>query len=89
MNYSELYHPFSHHNVTIGNDKPYKIPTEVNLAADRLVFHQKGFYAAEALTMSKETTYKAAKDHMLNTADPRMALSKTFFSNPNHAVKPD
>lgn len=39
--------------------------------------------------MSKETTYKAAKDNLLNTADPRMALSKALFANPNHAVKPD
>ena len=72
-----------------GNDKPYKIPTEVNLAKDRLIFHQKGFYAPEALQMSKETTFKAAKDNMLNTNDPRAALSKAFFANPNHAVKPD
>ena len=51
MNYSELYHPLSHHNITTGNDKLYYVPSDIDNAKDNLQFLQKGFYAKEALAM--------------------------------------
>ena len=29
VNYSELYHPMSHHNVACGNDKPHEMPSNL------------------------------------------------------------
>ena len=32
ISYTELHHPMSHHNVAIGNDKPYTYPTDLQNA---------------------------------------------------------
>ena len=36
VNYSELYHPYSHHNVATGNDKPLIMPSDLQDAQDRV-----------------------------------------------------
>jgi hypothetical protein len=60
INYSELYHPLSHHNVSIGNDRQHTFPTDlVEAKADQtLVRH--GFYARNALEATSSLGKTAA-----------------------------
>lgn len=51
VNYGELYHPMSHHNVATGNDKPHVFPTDLYEARNNLEFVNNGFYNPEAVAL--------------------------------------
>jgi hypothetical protein len=45
VNYSELHHPLSHHNVTVGNDRLYTFPTDLAEVRTDVRLEQYGYYA--------------------------------------------
>ena len=54
VNYSELYHPLSLHNVACNRDRMLTVPSDLSEARDRLQFVQKGFYSKEALVSNNK-----------------------------------
>jgi hypothetical protein len=85
VNYSELYHPYSHHNVAIGNDKPLIVPSDLEEAQNQLQFVQKGFYSNETLTLINK--YAPQTQNLLQKTDPRMNTQENFFRDGNQTVK--
>lgn len=51
VNYSELHHPMSHHNVAIGNTRVNVLPTDLSQAGAAAELVQKGFYSKTALEL--------------------------------------
>ena len=49
INYSELYHPMSHHHVSLGHNKVNVLPTDLDRARADAEMVQKGYYNKEAL----------------------------------------
>lgn len=79
VNYSELHHPLSHHNIAIGNDRQHTFPTDLvgTRAETRMV--QNGFYAKDALKVTNSLGKTAAdyeefdkQPRQLNPLDPRI-----------------
>jgi hypothetical protein len=52
VNYSELHHPMSHHNVSIGNDRLTTFPTDLVGARTDAKLVKNGYYAKEALQVT-------------------------------------
>ena len=72
VNYSELYHPLSHHNVACGNDKAHTMPTDLLTSQNKAELVQKGFYDKNALELSEKYTQNDRPDaSRLRPLDPR------------------
>jgi hypothetical protein len=78
VNYSEVHHPLSHHNVSIGNDRQHLFPTDLVGARSDTKLVQHGYYAKEALQVTNSLGRTAAdyevfdKPKHLNPLDPRI-----------------
>jgi len=84
VNYSELYHPLSHHNTASGTGTLSMFPSDVNEAAGKLQFVQNGFYNKQALEM--KNTYQPNSVGILRSLDTRLARNPTMLSRPNETV---
>lgn len=51
VNYTEMHHPMSHHNVACGKDNPNVFPTDLEKARKEAVLVQKGFYSRETFEL--------------------------------------
>lgn len=61
VNYSELHHPLSHHNISIGNDKQHAFPTELVDVRTETKLVQHGYYAKQALEVKSSLGKTAAQ----------------------------
>ena len=93
VNYSELHHPLSHHNVATCNSVQHTFPTELvgTRANTKLVKH--GFYAKEALKVTNSLG-KTATDYeefdkqpkQLDQFDPRIEKHPDMLATSNNTA---
>ena len=89
VNYSELYHPLSHHNVATGNDRLIQFPSDLEDARNRLQFGQNGFYAADSTSIHGAYPVKDAKGQILPPMDRRIAQGHNMLGAGNNNVQID
>ena len=93
VNYSELHHPMSHHNIAIGNDRLTSFPTDLVGARTDAKLVRHGYYAKEALQVTNSLG-KTAQDFeaiqkqpkMLNALDPRIEKHYDMLGQANNTV---
>lgn len=51
VNYTEMHHPMSHHNVACGKDQPNIFPTDLEKARKEAKLVQKGFYSKDTFEL--------------------------------------
>lgn len=72
INYSELYHPMSHHHVACGDDKAHSMPSELFQAQNKAKLVQNGFYDKEALELDGGYQKARGPNYVLRPYDHRL-----------------
>jgi len=86
VNYSELYHPLSHHNVACGNDRLNQMPSDLLKAQTQTQLVQKGFYDKEPLELANKYEHTKPASYTLRPLDHRLTENSNMLGEPNRAV---
>ena len=82
VNYTEMHHPMSHHNVACGKDNPNVFPTDLEKARKEAILVQKGFYSKETFELKNGYVSQQKPGRVLAPLDPRIA-AENMLAQPN------